>query len=442
MPTPVSRIEIAAGSVGFVGGLPAGTGAEASRGLACFDSSTLGVHYGLIARLTNNATATDLVTSYAATCFYPFNPSYTSGDVKSPELWQAIFIGMTSAVYEIVVNDSGAGWLAGGTLAIEKDYDANVVRFITPAGTMTVPLDTVAPATVGPISNSPGQSGFWHTLYWGGLDPSISVSESALWTDFWFSSNSVHVDGAAMTAADPGFWEPPIALWDQPPASDAQHTLGYLAQFTYSPPPTVHDNGHFSEYREWGFSTRGAGIASVRLPEHGTIMTAYAGPADLTAINVTVTFDNGRTNPAFPVVAGGTGAMPRGVSIAWSGQRAYVVYGDAATGLMQTESFDFGQTWSTPVSFSITGTNPTTLVDPFHGIQFYFYIDVSGNLQLVRSADHGQTFIDAAPLLVAAAIGPQNVGAQFTSDGNLLVNYLSGGALAQLRSLDYGLTWS
>ncbi len=440
MSHPVSRIEITAGSIAVSGPAP-GVGVEADRGLVVLDTfGGFGVHYGLGCFLVNNSLGTDYRSVYTVLCYYPIGGTYTTGAVDTPMLWQAVFVGMTSDIYQIALDDSGASFLAGGTLAIEKDYDSSTITFITPAGNMVVPLDTVAAVGVGALSDNEFDSGFWHSLYWNGID--TPVSESALWTDFKVLSAGTPIDGAAMTHADPGYWGiPPVAAFTQIAAADLQDTLGYHSEFSWAE-PTNPESAKAAEYRQWRFNTRGTGLSSARVPEHGAILTAYAGPADLTTVNVTTTFDNGRTNPVFPVVGAGAGAAVQGVSVAWCGQRAYIVYGDLLTGLMQTSSFDFGQTWSTPVSLSITGTNPTLLVDPFHGIQFYFYIDASGNLQLVRSADYGQTFIDATPHLVAASITPQTIAAEFTSDGNLLVGFIASGAWTQLRSLDYGLTFS
>jgi hypothetical protein len=469
--TPISRIEITADSVSIAGRSPDPAGillaSFAQRGLVAYDEfAGFGVYYALLCELhTDAATNTAWESRYVALAQSNFGTgdgSYLTGVPTDPTTWRGILNPVTFIVYHLTLSDGGASFFAGGTIALEKDFDNNLLNFVTPAGTIVVPLDTVPGVgftTNKPLSKNSLQSGLFHSG--ARYNDTLTWSETTNWRDFWIKSGGVKVTGSPMTAADPGSWDPavtnnriilfplgyPETIYGQTtdlPGIYTQNTLTFQSEFLYIPNPTSFYYGGQQDYRRWKFPTHpGApGAVAVTLREHGPIFASYisSGGSSLDTVSLRRTFDNSVTWVTADIAISGSGTNDS-PNLAWNGQRLDAVWHNSVSGILQSSSTDLGATWSNPLSISITGTSPKFLVDSNHGIQYYFYQDASFNLQLVRSADYGSTFIDSTPLLVASAIGAQTVAGEFASDGSLLVGYTISGVWTQVRSRDGGLSW-
>jgi hypothetical protein len=106
----------------------------------------------------------------------------------------------------------------------------------------------------------------------------------------------------------------------------------------------------------------------------------------------------------------------------------------------RSHSEDAGENWSDPMVLAYSGTFPRHIIHPHHPFLLYFFFD-SAILKVARSFDSGLTWIDAAPITIETGLTPQQVDAEWSNDGSVLVSWFNGGVWNQARSRDTGLTW-
>lgn len=461
MSHPTSTVQVTVTGAAVSPSLPTAGFVEASYGLLVYDPSTYTIEdnwYGIIASLVTNSDNTAYRSSFAAVAGTDdVGKRWTINDVMDLRNYVSLdAVFGTTNVYSVVLNDNGAAYFGGGTLSIEKDFDNNHIVFSCQGGTFTAqyswdgnPFHVGIANSAGPdpFTPSPGLSGIYEALFWN--HTAATENASATWKNFYFYKGASLYFGAAMTIDDPGIWhevEPTAADNDNDiPGYDSQGASSYTTKLQGTNPGP--DDGIafpvYAETRLFYGQTNGYGLAPARSPEHGTIFLAYTGPGDLTKIRANRSFDNGKTWQTSTIVPAG-GTATTGTGCDYANGRLYVVWYDIPSRQVnQVQSIDLGITWSSPVPLTFTGANPALIIDPNNGIFFYFYQDtITGNLKLQRSGDAGATMIDTTPITVISGIAPQTIGAEFGSDGTVVVSYVAAGVINQIRSRDYGTTWA
>lgn len=339
----------------------------------------------------------------------------------------------------------GGSFLAGGTLAIEKDFEHNMLTFITPLGNMVIPLNGYFPADNGPLM----ASGMGHALMWG---TDINSSETTTWFNFQTYKNGVLFAGAALSAADPGIWGPWIDeeftvgttynfLGPEIPTNDAQQTTRYKTEFIHT--AAAPDGSGSSEIR-LGTATPPVQPIALDLteqPEHNLTWGAWAPPEMMfQTLQARRSDRDGASWQPFTVVSGSDVLTSPSIQVFAS--VVYVLYYDNGPNLILLSlSHDAGLTWSAPMPVPITGTNPRLVIDR-NGSQYYFSFS-GGSIFLQRSFNGGASLFDAVPIVVATAVPAQDFGATMAADGTLLVAYSDAGMnWITRKSADMGLSWS
>lgn len=394
--------------------------------------------WALEARLAYNAYSTFPVLYELRAEFYAyFNVTY-NGDPGAGS-----FVAGAFSILDADGN-AGAAITAGFTMAIEKDEAADELRFVTPLGTLTKTLS----AFETPDDTRLRMNGMAHQF----VRPNIgaaSGSDNFGWKDFFGKEDGTDFQGAALTTTDPGSWsgwtDVTFGFPTGPIANNvnAQNATRYDTSFSYAAADGTRSGGS-RQYRTWtGGDSLNSSAAQVidmtHAREHGAHWAAYAYPMATDTLKYRRTFDKGGSWLEGNIYAAG-GANNRSPSITWYYGRLIVVWHDGAS-IVQSISSDAGATWGSPVSVIATGTNPRHIIDPAHGLGFYFYI-AGTDLLLLRSGDYAASFLDGTPITVVTGIDPQTIAAQFGPDGSLIVGYIAGGVWTQLRSTDYGRSWS
>ena len=367
-----------------------------------------------------------------------------------PQQWQSPFI------VSAITGGSVALLTAGGTLSITKDFTGDQMTFTGPLGTQTCSLTGIDALPGGPYgyyNTTPLRPrGYGERLLFPdptGPDPAYDIDDAVSYYNLIGKQNGVTYDTVALSTGDPGTW------W--PTYSDAFVTgvgtifPGLSPWWTYSQLAARQKwrvQVFAASYPIWSaFITyrrrmieSSAATDMVQVKEHGPFYATIVYSADPSTVKVRKTYDNG-TTWAESVLYTSVGTTNRDPSIASANGRLYVAW-EQSSAILQSNSGDLGVSWSSPVTLSITGTNPRMVVDPRHHVAFYFYVDGSGVLNLLRSANFGANFIDATPIVVASGVGPQTVTAGFASDGSVIVGYIASGSWTQLRSKDYGISWA
>jgi len=344
----------------------------------------------------------------------------------------------------------------GGPVTIVKDETADEYQFTGILGSSDFTF-----ASLGTVNDGELAPAFLEMF-----DVSVSTFDDALlfastsndtvltvrFNDFYGQKDAVDIKGATLATGDRGSWVPPSPStafdpWNVTKTATMNAAIadtGAAVGFNFttdvaSAPPTPSGVA----YQEWDQAVYLGGVTidgmvdMTRAVEHGSIWAAIIYSTNPTELKTRRSFDTGGTWEE--VLAYSSASANSSISIVWNGGKLLAAWQSGAD-ILQSFSRDMGTTWSTPVTLAITGTNPRLLARP-DGIAFYFFFD-GDDLNLIRSADFGTSFLDASPILVAAGVGAQTVGAQFGSDGSLVVGYIVSSTWTQLRSRDLGLTWS
>lgn len=338
--------------------------------------------------------------------------------------------------------DNGALFLGGNTIAIEKDEAADELRFITPAGTEIRSLTSFGANDASKLRV--------HAMGYSlqRLNALVDTAHEEDWTNFYSKEDGTNFRGAALTDDKPGIWSGWTygAVGANPLTfQESQQVAGYRTGMSYAVAQGLRDLAN-RRYRIWeGGDTVDAGpgsglaIDEAEAREHGILFATYVYGTSMDTVRYRKSFDKGASWTEGTVYNAG-GTSNNSPNVEWHEGRLWAVWHNG-TSILQSFSRDFGTTWSTPVTLSITGTNPKLLISHKHGLQWYFYLD-GANLMLLRSDNFGATFIDGSPITVATAIGAQTVGAAFGPDESILVGYIVSNTWTQKRSQDLGRTWS
>lgn len=341
---------------------------------------------------------------------------------------------------------NGSAYFAGGTLAIEKDTEAETVTFITPLGSVTKTWAELEALGLGLqiIDASPLQAaGMGHQFDKAGGDPQL---EEAHWFDFFSSQDGEVFHGHELSASDPGVWtfwiEDPVygGSGTYPETDNVQEANRYQTQHSWTladDTPDFRQDGA-REIRYWDGDLFNRGVDFVDGPDHLTIWRAGAQPYKPHVLRWGRTHDHGRRWTGGTIVeeVGKTWSSP---SLTYWNGRLNVVWTDG-TDFYQSFSITGGQTWSEPVTLPFTGTHPRHIRERTSGFACYFFFD-GADLMVARSTDDGATFLDAAPIEVYASAGAQQIDAEFAFDGSVFVGFFESGAWRQRRSRNLGLTW-
>lgn len=335
----------------------------------------------------------------------------------------------------------------GGTIAIEKDTEAETISWISPAGTITLTFAEVLAASGGsfepdaPLLVQAMGHGFLRT---GG----DGEYEQARWTNVRTLKDDEEFHGHAMTAADPGTW----GLWlDRSPLStpvgsqagptqvteNAQLVNGYLTRFRYNTADGSRDF-YARELRELQTPIGTGAVDMTRAREHSLLFQTGVYPYRTHRLRWARTHQSGREWEEGTIYEE-SGKQMEWPSISYKDGRLNVFFaydGD----VYRAFSLSGGEEWSVPTLLPYSGDYPRHIMEPLHGLLLYFFFDGT-TIKVARSTDHGETFIDAAPLTVETGITPQQIDAEFAFDGSILVSYFDAGAWTQLRSYDSGATW-
>jgi len=403
---------------------------------------------------------------------YWFSDLIANASFANPDTWESVTIDVAGVQTLLNIQDTpgsnGVSITGGGTMSIEKDEAAGVIRFICPLGTMVASLHYtggVLGVTDFDEQNSNGLyfSGHGHVL-WRPGDPGVvnfDVADTVRFYDAINETNGTPTLTVDMSSADPGLWYPTDVQWISsvraPPfyheghfgpmlTDDAQEATRYRMKTSWT---TTDDAGTgvglstFTQHTRI-LSNGGTGQEFRDLThavEHGPLWATYVLPADTSKIRLRTTYDNFHSSTVTDAYDNALSANET-PNINWYNDRLWLTWYDG-TVVKQSFSQDMGVSWSTPVDLMISGTNPRHLVDTSSGTSFYFYIDSAQSLVLKRSGDFGKTFWDLSAITVEANVGLQTVAAEFTSAGELVVGWIDSisGDWTQLKSQDRGASW-
>lgn len=338
---------------------------------------------------------------------------------------------------------------SGGLLKIVKDETAGEFQYTGLLGTSSLTFASLGGIADGEMSPDLIALAS-ETISTGTLFAPVSNATTLTvpFDNFWGSKNGVHIKGADLGSSDRGTW---ITFAGPPSPWEVVNTNATLTE-----PSTATDivgqidcpaspSAIARMVRHWDqtvylIAAGGTGLLDMtHAREHGShwAVTVY-GTAPET-VKVRRTFDKGNSWLEQTLYTAG-GTTNKSVSITWYHGRLLTVW-QLGTDIVQSVSSDWGNTWGSPVTLSLSGTNPRHIMDPSGGMGYYFYC-VGSDLKLSRSGNYGASFLDASPILVASAIGAQTVAAQFGPDGSLIVGYIIAGVWTQVRSTDMGASWS
>lgn len=344
------------------------------------------------------------------------------------------------AIADLVSAGSGP-FATGGVLSIEKDEGAGTITFSGPLGSgvwtpVSMPAGELAPLALS-VHFTPPVAG--------------AQTRTITFHDFYGRKNGTLIRGAPLSSTDRGAWlstADPLTPWDQESPSphvsytsgDTGSEIGINVLFDSGATPF---NAQGGAGREWDLSVylsaqTGTLLDMARSKEHGILWADYVLGATPSVVNWRRSYNKGIDWETGTVYSTG-GTNNNSLSLAWDGRRLIGVWYTGAA-ILQSVSLDLGTTWETPVTLSITGTNPRHLIDDAHGTSFYFYIS-SNDLYVRRSSTLGNDFWDGG-VLVASGIGAQTVAAQIAADHSIVVGYLVSGAWTQKRSRDQGTSWN
>lgn len=396
------------------------------------------------------------------TCVVRFNSSFAyEWGVTETHTWRNFnnSLSNTFATYFTAQDTNGAAFLGSATLKIERD-DANLKYIITGllgsedllfADTPTngIGTDFLAyklEAASGSVDGTTGVLfGDVHTLY----STHFEVAFSNFYT---YKNDLTHpYRGASLAAGQRGHWLGGTAPYTPWTLAGGSFTSGVTATNPDTASRIVAgiitgavltDINDLDEYRIWDaaffFPVAGKTLDLIHAREHGAHWLAAVDPANTARLLWQRTHDYAHSWATGTIYSGG--GDKDSPSINWTFGKLVATWYDGSS-ILQAFSFDLGATWGAPMSLSLSGSNPCHLVDPASGFSWYFYFD-SDKLKLKRSGNFGAQFIEGTPITVIDPMDQQTVTAQLALDGSLIVVYIDGGSIKQIRSFDLGLSWS
>lgn len=344
----------------------------------------------------------------------------------------------------------------GGTLRITKDETLLTYTFQGILGTSTHPFTDFTGLGPGFVEPAPGELApdtltlVSQTVALQSTGVQQPVTLLGTWRDFFGSKNGTHIKGATLASDGRGSWKATsdvLTPWAVTRIGNVAVTApdtGAAIALQIAGTVVSGVGGAGTGFRQWdqtiyiGDSTADVPAIDMTIArDHGAIFAALVYPAANTILKKRSTYDYGATWSETDVVTGA--AKISSPSISWWGNQLRIVYQEG-TAVRQITSTTLAADWNTPMTLAVTGSNPRHVVDVNHGI-FYYFLIAEGNLVMYRSGDYGQTFF-GSPVTVVTGITTQTVGAVVAIDGSILVTYLSGTDILQVRSNDMGSSWS
>ena len=359
-----------------------------------------------------------------------------------PLFWEQIEIPSTQT-------GSVAALTSFFVIAIEKEFGAGEVRFITPYGTVT--------STIFSLSDTFMRAkcvGFGMTQG----EPTLPHDGDALLKNFWSREDGVIMDGAAMSAADPGRWDAIEEFFggigqgagELPiPSSDTQNATNFEIRFIYvDNDPRYIGTRHL---RCWNVPEKSLQLDTAMCPVTGTFYVAYTKRTDPDTVFVTYTRDNGVTLTEVAALS------DPGWEVAWVNinvdQRGYV-YLHFMTSLGGGITFEvgrstnYGNTWESRTGLIVPLVEVDYLrvkLDPLHGFWYFFYWTTGGMELLMNrhsTVDEADTISPTPVVTVEADItNPQWPAILFNDLGFVYLVYSSGERRKSVVSKDFGGTW-
>lgn len=370
---------------------------------------------------------------------YQFNPSF-----------QNVF-----ATFDSVLGTNGADFLNSATLKIERDDTAGTYTVFGLMGTSSFsfaagdnPKQMCAyylSALVGPY------------VYFG--SPSSFIVQTHFVADFsnfyTYKNDLVHpFRGASLGTGDRGHWvngTSPYEPWHVYNVGSNDFTVSAIetgtaleANILSGTDSSTHDQAGDVGFEDltWDlrffFPVSGTKVDLIQNRDWGAHWNAYVLPSETNVLKWQRSHDYGHTWIGGTVDNTGGDVDSPSISMVF-GKLVCVWYN--GSDIVQSISSDLGTTWGTPVALAISGTNPRHLVDALTGFSYYFYFD-DNKIKMVRSGNLGVEFVDASPNVVLDPADQQTVAAQLALDGSILVSYIAGGVLQQVRSTDLGRSFS
>ncbi len=375
--------------------------------------------------------------------------------LSADEFGQGTFISGTSTL-------TGAGtgtYDSGGTLAFEKDYDADQFRFITPLGTET------RTATSLSILNVTQLEIYSHGMAITRNPTNVDTSASVFWNNVYLKQDGTNVSGAELTDIDPGLW----FAWDYTssggsggdiPSDNAQTVTNYRSRLVYT---QFSDNPKFTTTREARIWRGGNNITAnpfrllidtmchpisgellwVRVPfeDHTTVMFGRSDDGGAT-LSESVIVTTGGDDYSYPTLA----VDPNGrLWCFWRNE-------NDRTQLYGSVSENSGRSWSTMVAQSFPGVASKTgsLRLRFHpisgvGLLVTRSLALTGLVVWVWDVGHPATQTLDSPFAIRDAgdsLATVYPTIAFGADGSTLVLGNIGNNRHMWKSENYGVSWS
>lgn len=434
----VYRVEATVSGISVLGGSFDSNFADITRAQLSITADDGVRTYGLIARLDWH--------SYGAGPTYEwqtnFQPKIDGLFGSGPDAWHLDDLldglGATILITE-ADGQNGAAYLAGFTFAIEKDTVAETMRWVTPLGDLLIAWVDLPGAAVTDAPMLARDLGHQFDRANG-----VDASETAHWTNFYAKKDGLIFQGAALTTDDPGTWDPWLfdsgygGSGSEAVSDDGQLATDYQTKYRFIAADGFIRAGS-REVRPWALPlivNRGLDIA--RSGEHCLLWEASIPSYMPYRVVWRRTEDGGRIWEEGTVYQDVAKVWTSPSASFWEG-RVTVVWSDGSA-IYEAFSITEGETWSVPTTLPYTGQNPRHVTEWTSGFTLYFFFQ-GADLYVVRTSDHGHSFLDAAPVLVATAIGSQQIDADWAFDGSIVVTYFVAGVWQQSRSWDMGVSW-
>jgi len=383
--------------------------------------------------------------------------SYSGGtlfEYRTRVLTEVSSAGPTIHFTQTLLSADGAGpaaYTGGGTLVIEKDGNADEVRFTTPLGTVTA-----VPSSWGGNDNTQMRPSTIR-LREGLRNPQLSAHQNTVkWNNFWGSQNGTRYLGAAMSADQPGTFSgfagtagtgTPGAVPHQ--TSFAQEETAYKSEISASLGP-VYTNTIEDYTNSW---TGGDTVPLMTLPaielarsdQHGVMWAVFTRSAYRDSLFWRRSHDGGLTWTE-GTINQSDGQVVRNPNLYWYGARLVANWTDGSF-ISQASSASLGEHWTLEPGVLLLASlanNPRLRVvcDRRHGIAYYFVREDSGALVLYRSFDQGLTFADEPlGITIHASVDDAIIDATITQDSRIHVRFQVLGGYETYTSSSWGQWW-
>jgi hypothetical protein len=365
-------------------------------------------------------------------------------DDPDPFIWGAFW---TSTGLNQPAGSAGAAYFAGGQLVVEKDFLNNKITLITPIGNIVRTLNEHDVGTINSGLNDtplfPKGMGLQYSIPQDGVHSPVNIDTRAQFFNMYQLRNGIIRAGNTLHSDDPGIWQPTIYDINTVAApfgpfylTETQAPSRYVLEGIISA-GSYPASMEFDIYR---FAGAQPPVDNGTDMETGLGVLWKGGPSenDGSTMRVARSFDNAHTWDAVTAFSDIT-TSNNSPTLTWYNDRLYLTWHDGSF-IRQSRSQDGGHTWEMPTTIPFVGTNPRRVIDRTGGGSYYFYFNGAGDLLVVITFDSGATY--EGPFTVAAAVGAQQIDAEFAPDGSIVVSLFVAAVWTQYRSRTLGHTWS